>query len=140
MPKVGLVGCVKTKRKVALPAKDLYVSGLFVGRRRFVERSCDSWWVLSAKYGLVGPEEVVAPYDVTLAVLSASERYQWSLGVLKALDRAMELKSGDVVEVHAGLLYRDSGLVDGLLARGVTVDIPAQGLGIGEQLRFYKSM
>jgi hypothetical protein len=29
-------------------------------------------------------------------------------------------------------------LVDGLLARGLRVEVPTRGLGIGEQLRFYK--
>lgn len=139
MTRVGLVGCVKAKRRGAAPARELYSSALFVARRRYVENSCDEWWILSAKYGVLDLDEVIAPYDMTLAGLSASERYQWSLGVLEALDRRVGLVSGDVVEVHAGSLYRDSGLVDGLLVRGVTVEVPAKGLGIGEQLRFYKS-
>jgi len=52
-------------------AKDLYVSTLFFGRRSFVERSCGQWWILSAEHGLVHPDEVLGPYDVTLKDASA---------------------------------------------------------------------
>ncbi|HWO69164.1 MAG TPA: hypothetical protein VNP94_00195, partial [Actinomycetota bacterium] len=45
--RIGLVGCVKSKRARPAPARDLYTSPLFRGARRFVERSCDRWFVLS---------------------------------------------------------------------------------------------
>lgn len=45
-------------------------SALFRGRRAYVERTCDRWFVLSAKYGLVESETVVAPYDQTLTKAS----------------------------------------------------------------------
>ncbi len=138
MRRVGLVGCVKKKGSKSTRARNLYQSALFVGRVQFVERSCDAWWVLSAKHGLIDPAKVVAPYDLTLSGMSVEERYQWSVMVLAAIDRHAGLEVGDVLEVHAGALYRDSGLVDGLLARGLRVEVPTKGLGIGEQLRFYK--
>jgi hypothetical protein len=50
--RIGLVGCVKDKVNVPTKARDLYVSPLFVGRRRYVERTCDQWWILSAAHGL----------------------------------------------------------------------------------------
>jgi len=131
---VGLIGCVKKKGRESTQARNLYQSALFVGRVRFVERSCDAWWVLSALHGLLAPDQDVAPYDLTLSGMSAEERYQWSVMVLAAIDRHAGLEVGDVVEVHAGALYRDSGLVDGLLARGLRVEVPTRGLGIGEQL------
>ena len=61
--RIGLVGCVKKKGPVAAPAEELYVSPLFVGRRRFVESTCDRWFILSALHGLVDPHEVIEPYD-----------------------------------------------------------------------------
>ena len=61
-----MVGCVKQKALTARPARDLYVSALFEGRRVFVERSCSEWWILSALHGLIHPDQVLEPYDVTL--------------------------------------------------------------------------
>jgi hypothetical protein len=51
---------------MAAPAGDLYVSSLFMGRRRFVEASCDRWFILSALHGGVDPDEVIEPYDESL--------------------------------------------------------------------------
>ena len=135
--RVGLVGCVKQKAGTARPARDLYVSALFVGRRGFVERSCSEWWILSALHGLVHPDQVLEPYDMTLKDAGRAARRDWAEQVLADLDRRVGLKRGDEVEVHAGAEYRDWGLLDGLRARGVEVTIPTKGLSLGRQLAFY---
>ena len=135
--RIGLVGCVKKKQGLAVPARDLYVSTLFWGRRAYVERSCDTWWILSAKHGLVHPLEVLAPYDMTLKDMGRDERRKWSRQVLKDLESLGNPQPGDVFEIHAGSEYRNFGLVDGVRKLGCEVDIPTEGLRIGVQLRFY---
>jgi hypothetical protein len=137
--RIGLVGCVKKKAGVPMPASDLYISELFKGRRRFVERSCDRWWILSALHGLVHPGELLAPYDYTLKTTTRPERRAWAHRVLHELDERERLQPGDVVEVHAGVEYRDFGLVAGLKDRGVDVVVPALGMTQGRQLGFYKN-
>lgn len=136
--RVGLVGCVKGKRGVALPARELYTSALFVGRRRYVERTCDRWFVLSAKHGLVDPDTVLEPYEETLKDASESRRRQWSQGVLQDLERRIGVLSGAVFEAHAGAAYLDHGLAVGLQQRGAVVERPTEGLQFGKQLAFYK--
>jgi hypothetical protein len=37
---------------------------------RPVEASCGTWLVLSAKHGLLDPDEIIEPYDVALRDLS----------------------------------------------------------------------
>lgn len=63
--RVGLVRCVKGKLSRAARARDLYTSPLFVGRRRWVEATCDRWFIPSAKHGLVDPAAILEPHDVT---------------------------------------------------------------------------
>jgi hypothetical protein len=137
--RIGLVGCVKAKADSPRHAKDLYLSPLFRGRRRFVERSCTEWWILSALYGLLEPDETVAPYDLALKDLGRAERRTWSDRVLMAIDERIMTRTGDVVEMHAGAEYRDFGLVAGLTRRGCQIENPTQGLGIGRQLKFYEA-
>jgi uncharacterized protein DUF6884 len=59
---------VKKKLTHRAPAEDLHVSPLFVGRCRYVEGSCDRWFILSAEHGLVTPATELEPYDETLIV------------------------------------------------------------------------
>jgi hypothetical protein len=136
--RIGLVGCVKEKAHAPRAAKDLYLSTLFSGRRSFVKRTCDQWWILSAEHALVHPEDVLAPYDVTLKAAGRAARLLWSARVLAAIDERVRPVAGDVFEIHGGAEYRDFGLVVGLRARGCVVENPTEGLGIGKQLQFYK--
>jgi len=136
--RIGLVGCVKEKSDTPRQARDLYVSTLFSGRRSYVERSCDEWWILSAAHGLVHPDSLLAPYDVTLKSASRSARRLWSERVLRAIEENIHPAPSDLFEIHGGSEYRNFGLLDGLRTRGCTIEIPTEGLTIGRQLQFYK--
>jgi len=128
---------VKTKRAIRSRAEDLYTSPLFRGRRAYVDRTCQRWFILSAKHGLLEPDDLIEPYDVTLTAQSVSERRSWSELVVRDLSTRLGELSAYVFEIHAGAAYRDFGLVAGLQARGVVVVIPTERLSQGAQLAFY---
>jgi uncharacterized HhH-GPD family protein len=104
-----------------------------------VERTCDRWFVLSAKYGLLDPETVIDTYDVTLTKASEQAKREWSEGVLSALEVELGELRGLEFECHAGAAYLDHGVVAGLRARGASVERPTDGLPLGRQLSFYAS-
>lgn len=136
--RVGLVGCVKTKLDHAAPAGELYTSPLFRYRKAYVERTCDRWYVLSAKHGLMEPSVVTKPYEQTLVGAPAAVKKAWATKVLADLEAEVEL-AGAVVEVHAGKDYMDHGLRAGLIAVGAEVVEPTAGLRMGQQLAFYRN-
>jgi endonuclease-3 len=135
--RIGLVGCVKSKATSPAPAQELYTSAMFHGRRAYVERSCDRWFVLSAKHGLVDPDEIIEPYDVSLKDQPVSARAQWAGGVVTELERRVGPLGRFEFEIHAGSAYRDHGLVDALRRAGAGVSIPAEGMSQGQQLALY---
>ncbi len=112
---------------------------MFQGRRRYVEQSCARWFILSALHQVLAPDELIAPYDVTLENTSTQQRRARSEHVLGALESRLGQLGEFEFEIHAGSAYRDFGLVDGLRSRGSRVTIPAEGLRQGEQLAFYSS-
>jgi len=137
--RVGLVSCTKRKLDHAAPARELYAtSALFSGARCYVERTCDRWFVLSAKHGLVRPEQVLEPYDQTLNDASLAERRAWSERVLAQLRAELGELRGITFQVHAGGTYLDFGLKHGLLAEGAFVEEPLDRLSLGRRLSFYK--
>jgi uncharacterized HhH-GPD family protein len=136
--RIGLVSCSKAKLTRPAAARDLYsVSALFRGQRTYAERECDDWFILSAKHGLVDPDEVLDPYEQTLATASASERQLWSADVLGALERKLGSLEGVTFDCLAGSLYLDNGLVAGILQRGGHVNRPTLGMRMGEQLAYF---
>ena len=133
MARVGLISCVSRKRPDATEALELYNSALFQKARAFVEKRCDRWYVLSAKYGLVDPHRVIEPYEETLNTKSQLERRVWAQRVWA--DLRPLICAGDQVIMLAGERYREH-LLPELASHGCVVEVPMTGLGIGRQLQW----
>lgn len=134
--RIGLVGCASMKLKRPAPARDLYTSPLFRKASAHAEATCDRWYVLSAKHGLVHPDEVVEPYNVKLGrstrdpATDAPPIHQWAQRVREQLRQEMPTDEEAHLVVLAGeqyrtILYKDCPW---------TYDVPMKGLGLGEQL------
>lgn len=132
---VALVACVSKKNSAAMPARDLYVSTWFRKASAYASHIADNWYILSAKYGLVAPETVIEPYDETLNLMPAAARRDWAIRVLADLEQV--LKHGDHVVFLAGQRYRQD-LIEPIRRMGGDVEIPMEGLRIGEQLHWLK--
>ena len=128
-----LVSCVSKKRAVPAPAQDLYVSPLFLKTRAYVESRGQPWYILSAKYGLVAPEQLIEPYDLTLKQMPVAERRRWAERVMSQLQPHLD----GVAEVVflAGQPYQEF-LNPQIGRQGITVRDPLQGLKIGERMRW----
>lgn len=135
-PDIVLVGCVKSKRDHAAPAKDLYVSDLFRKGRRYAEAAAERWYILSAQYGLVAPEVVIEPYELHLAATSTAYRREWGMTVGRQLLAAAGALEGRVIEVHAGAAYADA-IRPHLLEAGARVVEPLSALPLGQRLAWY---
>ena len=111
-PRIGHVSCVEGKRPRAAAAEDLYTSPLFRGRRAWVERTCDRWFVLSAEHGLVELDTWLRPYEESLATASRPDRRTWSARVLADLKRRLNSLQGVTFDAHAGAVYLGFGLAE----------------------------
>jgi len=128
---IALVACVGGKRPEPSPAADLYMSDWFLKASAYARMIADEWYILSAKYGLVRPTAVIAPYNVTLNRMRKAERTAWAEQVLKSLCPLLTL--GDEVIFLAGKNYR-ADLIQPIRDLGCKVRVPMEGLGIGQQL------
>jgi hypothetical protein len=128
---VHLVSCVSRKAAFRIAAKDLYLSDWFIKARAFVEARNGPWFILSAEHGLLAPDKVVDPYELTLNNMPIADRRRWAEKVLQQIsEMAPDAKA---IVFLAGMRYREF-LVDLLRGQGITVEIPMEGLRIGEQL------
>jgi hypothetical protein len=127
------VACVAAKRASAARAKDLYCSDWFLKARAFAERCGVPWFILSAEYGLVFPDQVIAPYDRTLNTMTVAERRSWADAVVGQMQACGVMPARAVF--LAGVKYREF-LGEHLRRLGVAVDVPMERLRIGEQLNW----
>lgn len=129
---VCLVGCGKHKLTRRAPARELYTGSLFRAARRYAEQ-CDAWFILSAKYHLVHPDTVLAPYNQRLR---ASDASRWALVCCSGIGHQV-----------GGVAYRVILLCGADYARpvraqleawGKPVEEPLAGLGLGRRLQWLK--
>jgi len=130
MKKIILISCVSQKRSLRSKAKDLYISTLFKKNLAYARRlNPDAIYILSAKYGLVGLDTEIEPYDLTLNTFSAGEIKNWADRVRKQLSKISDLQLDHYIFL-AGMKYRKY-----LLPYLNSYEIPMEGLPIGKQLQ-----
>lgn len=135
-PSIVLISCVKTKQRQPCAAKDMYVSVLFGKERAYAEASGLPWFILSAEYGLVAPDEWVSPYERYLPDTPAGYQIAWGAWVVARLELLSGSLAERVIEVHAGSAYI-AALRQQLESRGATVLDPLHGLSMGARLAWY---
>ena len=133
MKKIVLISCVSQKLHNKAKAQDLYISTLFKLNLQFAKKiKPDKTFILSAKYGLLGLDDEIEPYNLTLNNMSAKDRKFWADGVIKQLRSETDLKNDHFV-ILAGDRYRKY-----LISELVLYEIPLKGLPIGKQLQYLK--
>ena len=114
------------------------MSPYFEKMRAYAEQYHDIWWILSAKHGLLDPDgEPIEPYDEALSGARVAKRRKWAQRVADQLDEQGLLSEEVTLIFHAGKDYYDE-LLPLIEDTGVSVEIPTEGLGIGEKQAWYK--
>jgi hypothetical protein len=130
---IYLVSCVGKKLPTPAPAKDLYGSPWFKKARIYVESRNADWFILSAMYGVVHPEQVIESYELTLNRMAKPDRKEWATSVFEQL--LPHLSPNRSVTILAGQKYRE--FLEGWLRNeSEKVLVPMEKLGIGQQLKW----
>jgi len=69
MPKrIAIINCKAKKQNYKCSAEEMYnISFQFRYQVNFIKEYYDSYLILSSKYGLISPNEIIEPYETTLA-------------------------------------------------------------------------
>ena len=92
MRRIALISCSKSKQNYPCPARELYApSQLFSLSYQYAKKVADEVYVLSARYGLLAEEDVVAPYDLTLTDLPEHRQRDWANYVLRQMGERLDV-------------------------------------------------
>lgn len=130
---IALVSCVATKRPGKCAARDLYSSAWFKKVRQHVETAGLRWYILSAKHGLLHPDQQIESYEMTLNKMGVRERQAWAQSVMRQIGD--QLRGKDKFVLLAGLRYREF-LQPLLESEGAKIRVPMAGLTQGRQLNW----
>jgi len=107
---IGVINCGTAKAITAAPARELYVGCYFLTCREFIEARCETWVILSARHGVLLPEQIVEPYEATLVRMRKQARDEWAERTRAHLDDLFGAKAHYLTT--ASLLYRTALPVD----------------------------
>jgi hypothetical protein len=123
--RVVLIGSSGATADEPEPAGRIFRSDGFARAREHAVHSRLPWFVLSAKHGLLDPDEIISPTDMQIDDQPAAYRAAWGEWVVAQLADRLQL-DGVVVEVNGGVDFAQP-LRQPLTRRGATLDIPLPG-------------
>lgn len=119
MRKVALVACVKDKLNIPSKAIELYNNEAF---RTWIKdaqsKDVDQIYILSGKYGLLLPEEIIEPYDLNLNSQTDKYQFEWYRNVIKRLTELEDLNSTHFI------LYTNKTYYKGFVHEMKSFEIP----------------
>lgn len=136
MARIGIIACSATKLmdEELHMAQDLYQGALFIKARAYVERTCDAYLILSALHNTLLPTDRVRTYDHSFKsrAFDVAGQRRWNNKTFAQLEDRLDAE--DTLVCLASAPYR------GWLDRSPwNVEVPMQGLMIGQQLSYLKS-
>ena len=138
-PVLALISCTKRKASHACAAADLYKpSAGFSYAYRYARLVADKVLILSAKHGIVRPDQILAPYDETLQGSSQAERERWAEMVYPQLRATPEYRDARSIVWLAGEDYRNE-LLTRVRGDAKRSSVPMLGLRQGEQVSWLKA-
>ncbi len=131
---IVFISCTKKKQNYPCKAKEMYTaSQWFRGGWQYAESlRPEKIYILSAKYGLLDPDEQIEPYEKTLSSARENEIKKWSIMVSKQIKKAGIDRNEQAVFL-CGKNYRK--YIKNLFKNHTA---PCEHLGIGEQMKFFK--
>jgi len=135
---LGLISCTKKKQGYRCKASEMYsTSDLFRKAYFYAVKNYDTVAILSAKYGLLLPDDEVEPYNLTLNDMSSEEVKKWAEKTFNQMRSRLKLEDFAKVYFHAGKKYRQY-LILKLENANIQCEVPLKNLGIGKQKAWYK--
>ena len=134
MANIALISCVSKKCSFETKAQNMYTSPLFVKSLKYVMKILkpSKTYILSAKYGLLGLDEEIEPYNETLNDKNQKEKLEWTNNVL------MQLKKECNVNIDKFIFLAGKNYYKNLVSILPNTTILMENLPIGKRLQWLK--
>ena len=129
----ALISCSKSKGDHRDLARNIYVSPLYRKSVMVADGWGVSFSILSAKYGLLDPDQTIEPYDLTLKGASKEFKHEWANKVDKQIRNSIQRNKHLIVLAGDYTMLRWSKPVGTIL---LTLSAPMRGLSLGNSWAF----
>lgn len=130
---VAIIPCTNQKSDRPGPAREVWAGNHFQLILAHAEMFYDDVYIMSYKYGLIGPDMQIEPYDIDLRTANAGARLRWwalMKGHIKELSETKPL----LVALYTGNVERERIIAE-FVRNGVEqVITPFEGLKVGARM------
>lgn len=131
--KVAIIACSSTKHpKHNVEAQNLYAGWTFESFKKLAQKE-ERWYIVSAKYGLLRPNDKISVYDFMINQMTKTERILWGKKVIISLASECDLANDTFI------LYCPESYHKHFASYLKNKETPVKGLGIGEQRQYLKN-
>lgn len=128
--KIALISCVSKKINTTTKAKDIYISPLFKKSYNYAILNNYKIYILSAKYYLLKPDDIITNYNLTLNNFNELEKKKWAFKIYNQLSQEIDIN--DEIVWLCGYNYKK---YLNRLIKNKQID-PLKGLSIGKRLQW----
>jgi hypothetical protein len=132
---LAIIPCTSQKADEPGPARDVWTGVHFQLTLMHAEEFYDRTVIMSFKYGLITPDDLIEPYDMNIHKEPLKVRVQWKRMMMQHIQREMsgelDPKPG-IVGLYVGGIDVD-WLYKAFTGRGARVIQPWKGLGTGQR-------
>jgi len=129
----ALISCSKSKGGHRDLARNMYVSPLYRKSVMVAEAWGLPFSILSAKYGLLDPDETIEPYDLTLKGASKQFKSEWAHKVDQQIRNSV-YRTKQLIVLAGDDYY--APLIEAGVKEPLNFLAPMQGLSLGNRLTF----
>lgn len=135
---IVVIPCCGPKLSYPAPARDIYTGTMFRKALALADRCDADLYIFSAKYGLLRPDTVIAPYNLTMehnSLMRAAHKRGKSLPPLACPEAVIALKQAAnvILQSYSKRVYLMSKVYCSHLVPG---DQPLLRLKFGEQMQW----
>ena len=130
---VAIIPCTNQKSETGGPAREVWIGSHFQLILAHTEMFYDEVFIMSYKYGLIGPDFTIEPYDIDIRVSSAAEKLKWWYNLRKQIRELCETEPL-LVSLYTGDFERDRIIREFVRCGVRQVLIPFKGKSIGQRM------
>lgn len=136
MKPVVLISCGKEKRQWSCRASEMYCSERFISAKQFAQQQNYDWYVISAKHGLLHPDAMIEPYDLSILNFTDNEKNLWAEKITNDIFKLHELSTK--IMILADNNYSNA-LAYKLNKKGYSVILPFNEIDYTQQKNFLQN-
>ena len=111
--RIAIVSCKSQKQDYPCSADEMYeMSHIYKAQREFMIKGYDEFYIVSSKYGIISPSQIIEPYNITLGISARNMKgindvQGWDHKILNLIETQLNymVNRGWTVDYHTSMNY-----------------------------------